>query len=176
MSRYYLIASLPTLSLEQPPQITAEAFLLSCREQLGRAEAEAAEALMTGAGSAHPFVSAWREKDTLLRNAVAKARARAAGADASRWLRHAQGCDAQVERLAEDAMQQPDPAKQERALDKARWVAVEGLQGLDPMGANVPLAYAVKLALALRWAALDAGRGQEAFDGLTRLPEGLVTL
>lgn len=174
MSRYYLISSLPMLSLEQTPGITAEAFLAACRAQLGQADADAAEALMTGAPSAHPFAAAWRDKDTVLRNAVAKARARAAGTDAAQWLRQAQGCDAQIERLAEDALQQPDPIRQERALDKARWLAAEELQGHDPMGAGVPLAYAVKLALALRWAALDAARGQATFDALARLPDGLV--
>ena len=124
----------------------------------------------------HPFVRAWRDKDTILRNAVAKARSRAAGTDAAQWLRPAQGDDAQIERLVEDAFQQPDPLRRERALDRARWAMVEELQGFDPMHVNVALAYAVKLALALRWAKLDAGRGREVFDGLTRLPDGLITL
>jgi len=176
MSQYYLISSLPALSLDHAPQITAEAFIASCRAQLGRADAEAAEALMTGAPSAHAFVTAWRDKDTVLRNAVAKARARAAGTDAARWLRPAQGYDAQIERLVEDAFQQPDPVRQERALDRARWAVAEEMQGYDPMGVRVALAYAVKLSLALRWAALDAGRGQEAFGRLARLPDGLITL
>jgi len=176
MSRYYLIASLPMLSLEHKPNITAEAFLASCRAQLGEADADAAEALMSGAPSGHPFVVAWRDKDTLLCNAAARARARAKGTDATRWVRPAQGCDVRLERLVEEAFQQPDPILRERALDQARWRVVEDLQGHDPMGTPVALAYAVKLALALRWAALDAGRGRAVFDDLTRLPEGLITL
>jgi len=169
MSRYYLISSLSALSLDHAPQITAEAFLSACRAQLGRADADAAEALMTGGASAHPFVTAWRERDTLLRNAVARARARSAGTDAAQWLRPVQGWDAQIERLVEEALQQPDPMRCERALDRVRWAAAEELQGLDPMDVKVALAYAVKLALALRWAALDKERGREVFDGLTRL-------
>ncbi|MCL2105205.1 MAG: DUF2764 domain-containing protein, partial [Kiritimatiellaeota bacterium] len=119
----------------------------------------------------HAFVRAWRDKDTILRNAVAKARSRSAGTDAAQWLRPAQGDDAQIERLVEDAFQQPDPLRRERALDRARWALVEELQGFDPMHVNVALAYAVKLALALRWAKLDAGRGREVFDQLTRVPD-----
>lgn len=177
MNRYFLISSLPTLSLDHAPQITAERFLESCRTYLGDAEADAAEALMTGGPSAHPFAAAWRGRDALLRNAVAKARARAAGTEASRWLRDTGGAwDAQAERVAEEALQQPDPMRRERALDRARWAMAEELQGLDPMGADVVLAYAVKLSLALRWAALDAGLGLEAFDALVRLPDGLITL
>ena len=210
MSRYYLISSLPSLSLDRPPQITAEAFLEACRAQLGRGDAEAAEELCSGtvvrspksevlspnagvgdlglrtsdsgdcppqaqhssAATRHPFVKAWRQKETLLRNAIVKARARARGADAVQWLCSGaavlrQGDDTQIERLVEDAFQQPDPLRRERALDKARWAMAAELQGLDPMGINVALAYAVKLSLALRWAKLDAGRGREVFEELT---------
>jgi hypothetical protein len=168
MSRYYLIASLPTLSLDQPPQITAEAFLEACRAQLGGGDADAAEELMAGRESNHPFAKAWRTKDTLLRNAIAKARARVNGTDATQWLRPTEGGgeDTQTERLVEDAFQQPDPLRQERALDKARWAMLEELQGLNPMDVNIVLAYAVKLSLALRWAKLDAGRGREVFEKL----------
>jgi hypothetical protein len=176
MSRYYLIASLPLLSLEHAPGITAEYFLAECRAHLGGADADAAEALMMGKPSEHSFVKAWRAKDTLLRNAIVKARARATGSDPAQWLRPAQEYDTQIERLAENAFQEPNPIRQERMLDKARWAMVEELQGLDPMDGNVVLAYAVKLSLALRWAALDAAVGQETFNTLTRLPDGLITL
>jgi len=175
MSHYYLISSLPLVSLDQPPQVTAEGFLGLCRAWLGGAAAEAAEALMTGGASGHPFVRAWRGKDALLRNAVARARARAAGTDAGQWLRPVEEEDAQIERLVEDAFQQPDPLRVERALDRARWAMMEEMQGFDPMTVEAVLAYAVKLSLALRWGALDAGRGREAFDALARLPEGLTT-
>ena len=176
MSRYYLISQLPTLSIDQPPLITAETFLLLCREQLGPADACAAEALMTGEPSAHAFVRAWRGKDTLLRNAIVKARARAAGTDPAQWLRPVQEDDSQIERFVEDAFELPNPIRQERALDKTRWAVLEALQGLDPMGINVVLAYAVKLSIAWRWAALDVKRGREVFDALTQLPEEQITL
>jgi len=176
MSHYYLIASLPLLDFNQPPQITAEVFLESCRAQLSGAVAGAAEALMTGKPSGNPFVKAWRGKDTLLRNAVAKARARAAGTDPGPCLRPVQEDDAQIERLVEDAFQQPDPLRVERALDRVRWTMAEEMLGLDLMDVSVVLAYAVKLSLVLRWAALDAGRGREMFDKLVRLPDGLITV
>ena len=177
MSLYYLISSLPLLEFDQPPQITADAFLKACREQVGGATADAVEALMSGAPSGHPFVKAWRGKDTLLRNAVARARARGAGVDPERWLRPVQEApDAYLERLVEDAFLQPDPFRMERMLDKARWAILEEMQGLNLMDAKAVLAYAVKLSLAWRWANLDAGRGQEAFGRLTLLPDGLITV
>ena len=170
MSHYYLIASLPLLSLDQPPQITAERFLDLCRTWLSGASAGAAEALMTGTPSEHPFVKAWRGKDTLLRNAVAKARARAAGTDPGSWLRPVQEDDTQIAHLVEEAFQQPDPLRIERALDRVRWTVAEEMLGLDLMDVNAVLAYAVKLSLALRWADLDTGRGREVFDACVALP------
>lgn len=170
MSLYYLLASLPTLTFDATPSLSAAAFLEACRAQLGEADAEAADALFHGAPSSHPFAAAWRDKEAILRNAVARERARAAGLDATRWLRPTDGCDTQIESLVEDAFQEGDPLKKEKALDQARWTAAEELQGPDPLSVKVALAYAVKLAILARWSARRADRGHKVFDTLTAIP------
>jgi hypothetical protein len=168
MSLYYLISSLPLLRLDAEPGIKPDAFIRMCREQLGAAEADAVEALFTGEAYAHPFVAAWRDKETILRNAIAKHRARLAGSDASRWLRPTSGCDAQLESFVEDAFQERDPLQREKDLDEARWAAAEGLQGVDPLSVNVIFGYAIKLAILSRWSGLGAEAGRQAFDTLTQ--------
>ena len=168
MSTYYLISSLPMLSLESQPLITAEAFVEACRAQLDTEDADAAEALIRNSASQHPFVLAWRDKDSLLRNAIARARARLADTDAERWIRPTEGCDTGIDILVDDAFEQPDPLKREKELDEARWLIAEFLQGYDPMSVSVALGYAVKLTLALRWANLNADLGCETFEQLTR--------
>jgi hypothetical protein len=170
MGLIYLISSLPMLNPDAAPGVTPDAFLAACREQLGAADAEAAEALLTGRPLAHPFVTAWTDKETILRNAVARQRARVAGGEASRWLRPALGCDKRIEDGVEGAFQESDPLKKEKALDRLRWTLIEELQGYDPLSVRVIFAYAVKLALAARWASLDTARGQAAFDRLAALP------
>jgi Protein of unknown function (DUF2764) len=167
MSTYYLISSLPMLSLDQPPLIAAAAFLEACQAQLGAAEASAAEAIIRNTPSSHPFVLAWRNKDTLVRNAIAEARARAANIEPDRWLRPTDGCDPCIDELVEEAFEETDPLKRERELDAARWRIAEELQGVDPMGVNVALGYAIKLTLAFRWAHLNADKGRAAFEQLT---------
>jgi len=167
MSTYYLISSLPMLSLDHPPLITAAAFIEACQAQLKSADAEAAEALVRGTPSRHPFVAAWRDKDTLLRNAIAQERARAVGTEAHRWLRPTEGCDLSIGLLVGEAFEETDPLKREYKLDRARWMIIESLQGYDPMGVNVALGYAIKLTLAWRWANLNADKGREAFEQLT---------
>lgn len=170
MSLIYLISSLPMLSFGAPPGVSPAKFLETCREQLDRADADAAETLLQGGSSAHPFVEAWRDKDTILRNAVAVERARLAGSEASRWLRPARDCDSQIGSLVEDAFQESDPLKREKELDKARWLIVEELQGPDPLDIKVIFAYAVKLAILSRWSALNAEQGRQTFDALTQVP------
>jgi len=118
MSVIYLLSSLPLLRFDTPPALAPEAFLSACRDQLAAADAAAAEALLTGTACDHPFVAAWRDRDTILRNAVARQRARLAGAEASRWLRSAQGCDTRIESLVEDAFDEPDPLRREKAERK----------------------------------------------------------
>ena len=167
MSTYYLISSLPMLSLDSQPLITAEAFLEACQAQLKAEDADAAEALLRNTPSQHPFVLAWRDKDTILRNAIARARARLADMDAERWIRPTEGCDTCIALLVDDAFEQPDPLKREKELDEARWTLAESLQGYDPMGVSVALGYAIKLTLALRWANLNVDAGRETFEQLT---------
>ena len=173
MSLLYLLSSLPMLSFDAAPAITPAKFLEACHEQLSAADAEAAEALLRGEPSGHPFVAAWKDKDTILRNAAARERARLSGKEADRWVRPAQGCDGQIESLVEDAFQESDPLKKEKELDKARWLIAEELQGPDPLSVKVVFAYAVKLAILSRWGALGKDRGRQTFDRLTQIPINL---
>ena len=175
MSLLYLLPSLPMLEFDTTPGITPEAFAATCREQLSAADAVAAEALLEGRAAEHPFVEAWHDKEAILRNAVARQRARVAGTEAARWQRHTRGCDMQIEVGVDDAFLETDPIKKEKALDKIRWVAAEELQGPDPLNIKAVFAYAVKLAILSRWHALSATRGQETFETLTRTPSPLST-
>ena len=170
MSLLYLISSLPMLRFDAAPGMTPDTFVEACREQLGEADAAAAEALLRGETSGHAFVAAWKDKETILRNAAARERARRAGAEASRWERPAQGCDSLIESLVEDAFQEADPLACEKALDKVRWKIAEELQGPDPLDIRAVFAYAVKLAILSRWTSLSASRGQQTFDRLTQVP------
>ncbi len=170
MSVIYLLSSLPMLHLEVAPGMTPAQFVETCREQLGADDAAAAEALVQGLPSEHRFVLAWRDKEAILRNAIACERARIAGKDASRWTHPTQGCDCQIENEVEDAFQETNPLNREKELDKVRWLIAEELQGPDPLSVKVALAYAIKLTLTTRWAHFDTERGRNTFDALTHVP------
>ncbi len=170
MSLLYLISSLPLLSFDSLPGITPAKFVETCREQLSARDAAAAEALLYGQFPEHPFAAVWQDKETVLRNAIARARARPAGKDATRWTRPTQGCDSQIESEVTDAFLESDPLKREKDLDKISWLIADELQGSDPLALNVIFAYALKLALLIRWIGLDTERGRKTFDALTEIP------
>jgi Protein of unknown function (DUF2764) len=167
MSTYYLISSLPALSLDQRPSLTRESYLSLCRAQLSATDADAVEALLGDKTASHPFVVAWRDKETILKNAIAYARATKVNADVEPWIRPTQGCDISYEVLVDEVFQLADPLQRERGLDKLRWMIAESLQAHDPMDVTVALAYAIKLKLAWRWAKLNTESGQTAFEQLT---------
>ena len=170
MSLIYLLASLPTLSLDAVPGVTAEKFKEACRSELSESLADTVDALLTGGASRNGFAATWRGKELILRNAIVRERAKRKGKDPAPWLSPTQESDSRIESLVEDAFQQPDPLKRERDLDRIRWTLVEELQGYDPFTTRAVFAYAIKLAILTRWHALDAARGQETFDQLTRIP------
>jgi len=163
------------LSFDGVPGLSPATFAETCREQLSAADASAAEALLYGQPSDHPFAAAWEDKEAILRNAVAGERARIAGKDAAQWVRPTRGCDMQIRSEVEDAFQEPDPLSREKALDKARWRIAEELQGPDPLTGKAVFAYAVKLRIVTRWAGLHAEQGRQAFERLTQVPITLNT-
>ena len=166
----YFAATLPMLSFGAPPPMAAEDLRAAAEGNLKAADLAALDALLSGAPSDHPFVVAWRDRDTQLRNAVARARAarlqkNAAGAansaDASRWLRPHGGWSAGVESGVAAAFQEPDALRRHRALARLRWDQATELAGLDPFSSAAVLAYAVRLVLAADLAKADEEAGLE---------------
>ncbi len=166
MNYYYLVASLPMLSLGKEPILGAEAFVTLCRDHLIPADQSAVEALLTrrGEGCGHPFVVAWREGETRLRNAVVRVRADRRGVEASLFVRPVEGVDVALLSAVEAAFGRATPAERELDLDRVRWQMIEVLAGLDMFSSESVLAYALKLDIAHRWARLSAEVGQQRLE------------
>ncbi|MFO7936949.1 MAG: DUF2764 family protein [Kiritimatiellia bacterium] len=170
MSLAYLISSLPAIDFESEPPLSCEDFEERCAEWLNAAECRAVSALLAGKTSDHPFVVAWLDKETILRNALAQARARTKGVDATLYTRYAHGCDKKIESDVEDAMQHNNALRKERNIDKIRWETAEELQGYDPLSIRTVFAYAIKLAIVTRWGRRDKESGKQTFDEITEIP------
>jgi hypothetical protein len=179
MSCYYLIASLPSLKLTQPPPMTPEAFKALFISQLNERDGKALERLCNGpdygdgrTAAAHPFVAAWQSREIQLRNAVARSRAERRKTDAAGSLRPHTGFDTFIEDAVEDAFDLPDPLTREQALDRLRWKILDELAGFDPFATPVVLAYVVKLRIAQRWSALNTDKALKRVDAALSAPAG----
>jgi hypothetical protein len=174
MKYYYFAATLPTLTLDTPPPWSAEDFRELCREHLCADDLAALDEVLGLAPETgrHTFVREWRNAETRLRNALAKARAGRLHRDAAPYLREQEGIDAQLERTVSEAFAKGDPLDRERSLDRFRWHRIENLAGYDPFSARAVLAFGLKLLLAGRWAALRDESGWEKVEELIqREPE-----
>jgi hypothetical protein len=104
----------------------------------------------------------WRERETQLRNAVARARANRAKRDAAPFLRPTAQHDTGIEKAVADAFAKDTPREREWALDQFRWRMLEELAGFNPFAGRAMLAYGLRLKLVERWAAMAEPRGEEA--------------
>ncbi len=165
-SYYYLVASLPMLTLGQPSPLAPDVFRARCREQLTSADDALLDDVLAtgGAHSLHPFAVAWHDRETRLRNAVARIRAARLGREAAAYLRPERGFDTYTLKAVEEAFARPTPADRELDLDRFRWQVLDELAGRAPFSIEAVLAYALKLQLVARWAALEAEAGRRVVD------------
>ncbi len=166
MNHYYFVATLPMLTLDETPDISLETFRSDCARHLPASVAAVATALsgehgdiVEGGGT---FVARWHDAENQVRNAVARARATRRGMDISRDLRPVGAFDVAMEKAVQEAFTRATPLEREHAIDTCRWTKVDELAGHDAFSTASVFAYAVKLAIAHRWAALDERTGAAA--------------
>lgn len=170
MNYYYLVASLPSLRMEDPPPITLDLFRSLCGKHLSEADLTAMESALDEAGrtpAAHPFVAAWRNTCTQIRNAVARQRATRLQRDVTPCLRPHEGFDVWIESAVSEAFQRPNPLERQRALDRLLWERAGEISAGDPFAPAAVFAYAVRLQIAERWAAMNDDSGMQAVNART---------
>lgn len=178
MNLEYFISSLPMIAEDQPAKISPEVFLQSCREQLDGALAKAAAEMLGERGqsdeasgqpvqSRHAFVTAWRDRENQLRNAIALERAKRLPNAPRPAARETTGFDASIASGVSAAFSGKDPLARELALDSIRWRLLDEMQGVSPFSEATVLAYAGKLALNARRFSFDAAKGMDRFTEMT---------
>jgi hypothetical protein len=188
-SYYYLVAQLPHLVYGQDPPMTTATFkalamqLLSesdaalfglvdlnpCTNdiQASRADTSRSACADDAPASGSGFVDGWREWELALRLNLARHRSQKAKRDVSVFVNPpffpatAHAAAAKAAMMAMDS-----PLEAEFVLDKARWDAIEELQGTDYFGRNTVFAYLLKLMLLERRASFNADEGYANYKSL----------
>lgn len=145
MSTDYIVASLPTLSFDQPAPISWEKFVQ-----------------IAGDAESFPLPREWSNLETQFKNAIAEARG------GEKYKRAAEGCSLYWKNRVLACFQEKDPLKREDALDRVWWDAAGELTPpTAPLGKGALTTYAVRLKLALKRSAISREAGNAAFDRLT---------
>ena len=164
MNHWYLVASLPLVSLGAEPPLSIDAFRGLCGEHLPDRDLRELDAVLEGTAGTSEFARAWREANLRIQDECAALRAARLGIDSSPWRTDIGVPDATLIAAVREAFQQPDPRSRELALDALRWRTLEDLARTAPFGLAAVLAYGLRLQLAARQAARteEAGRHQLA--------------
>ena len=164
MSADYLMSSLPAVPFDGPAPLPLAEFLARCRAELGY------EPLADGDSRAE--ARRWRDLDAQMRNTAAEMRAKALGADASRYRRATPGCSLYWRNRISAAFAETDPMKRQTAVDRAFWDAAGELTPpAAPLSAAAAYTYRVRLEIALRRAAVSREEGNRVFDAVASAPE-----
>ncbi len=171
---YFLVSSLPTISLREPgdtPPLGTDEFLAACLAHVTEERLLDIQAVLDGEPqeAAHPAAKLYAHFESQLQNAVQARRAAARGSDASLQLQDHEGWSVALEKAVEQAFLAAHPLAREMALDKAREQFLDDLATADPFGAGFVLAYAGKLRLAIRWSTWNVEKGRLELEALGRL-------
>jgi hypothetical protein len=161
VSYHYVVASLPTLSFGNPPPIR----LAEWRRQLNGVLAEADLALVDAVLERRLLPGApFSDKETQLRNAIARARAAKLGVEARPYIHEHTGFDMEIEDSVTNAFTKENPLDRALELDRCRWRIAEELARPEPFGLATVLAFAAKLRIAERWAGMPDAAGQKTVE------------
>lgn len=150
--------------MDRPPPLSVEEFHAACARHLTRRDLGVMIACLNGQANAHPFLEAWGEIETQLRNAIARRRAARWRTDVRPYIKPHGRWDVEVERVVAEAYARSSPLERERVLDQFRWRRAEALASGCPFSLERLLAYALHLRLAVRWASMSTERGRDAAD------------
>ena len=183
-SYYYLVSQLPYLIYGQKPPMSPEAFRDFARPFLSsqdaalldlvdldpqpvkRADEGKASYAELSPKCGSDFIDGWREWERALRLNLARHRAIKAKREGTASV-EPPNTPADAATLATRAMAAAEsPLEGEILIDKARWGAIETLQGLDYFGRNTVYAYLLKLFILQRKASFQTEIGFSEYKSL----------
>ncbi|MCK5843762.1 MAG: DUF2764 family protein [Victivallales bacterium] len=166
---YYLVASLPMLSLGEASSISSDEFLESVGEHLQKALAdELGElSLLPSEDASKESVAAdWNCWETSMRNSIARLRAKGDFAQSERYERGAGEFFSEIEAGVQEAFAKSDPLERETLLDELRWRFCEDLELGHDFDIFKLAAYRLKLLLCEKRAAFSKEKGGENYDSI----------
>lgn len=163
--RTYLLASLPSLSLDAPAPLSEDEFQKRCVAVLPPSEVEELGALCRRPPSGRTmFACAWRGVWNQIRNTNDAERAGHLGEMPSTDPLEVQPFRVSLQDAVEEAWQAPDPLQRERALLQAEWDWLEQQRRAAPFGFPDLAGYGLQLHVLCRKEQWDSEQGKMNFE------------
>ena len=166
MNYYYLMASLPMLSLEGDLMTTSSQFMSLCQETLPESQYQQLEAvsLVPGVVSCCSADTKWQAYETVLRNCVSRLISHKTKADPAPYLKEEVDAFMGLEKSIEDAFDGSNPMQAEKKLDGMRLYVLDDLATGHDFDFEALFIYRVKLLIVEKWNSLTKALGQEKVD------------
>jgi len=169
---YYFAASLPTLSFEGEPPLSADDFLQDCRRLLDPRDYRLIEEILTKdeyiGSSGNGVYDAWARFDRGFRNELTWVRAERAGKEPADYIRGDRYSDPYFSEMIQQALKEDNLLEAEKILDRYRWNFLDDLQTKNAFNFGFILIYGLKLKILLRYERIDSPKGPEILDELCR--------
>lgn len=165
---YYLMSSLPYLTLEQTPSIDMASFKIACETSLTASDMSvlvSAEQEMPVNVTGSQALKVFLDSEFGLRNALVRLRAAKSGFDPQISLRLAEGYrdgsdSSQVSEIARLALSAENPLEAENIIDRFRWRLLEDLDVGHHFDIENVMVYYLKLKILERRRSLVVPEGK----------------
>jgi hypothetical protein len=168
-SYYYLAAQLPTLVYGQDVPMSSAHFRDLAKSLMNAGDGALLDAVSLDPGqnaavSGSEFIDRWRGWERALRLNLARNRFQRLKREGS--IPDAPDYPADIAAAAKAAVVMDSPLEAESYLDKARWDAIEALQGLNYFSENTVFAYLLKLLILERRLSFKTEEGFKEYKAL----------
>lgn len=172
---YALKASLPMLLFDSAPPMSSAEFLERCevwvkpdRMAVLRALTEIPREARKQTSRLLPdnrtAMDIYRDWEIALRNALSRLRAVRLGHDPGKYQVETERYDSDAEQAARAVFNVADPLEKEKALDRARWDFLDGLEWKHAFDFGALCIYRCKLLILEKWSARQAGDAAANLD------------
>jgi hypothetical protein len=162
---FYLISSLPTLTLTGDMLYSPEAFMEFCNLQLSEGEYSRLEevGLLPAATSVSNAHERWNAFETEVRNVAVHIRAHKLKSDPTPHVQDTMDLFGGLETHVQDAFSH-NPLGMEEHLDAVRWQFLDGLLVGKDFSFDAVVVYKIKLLLKEKRHTLDREKGRDALE------------
>lgn len=166
---YYLVASLPMLTLEAVPEISSDEFLAAISEHLSSFELSALEtlSLLPSIGESRiESVQAWNEWETSVRNTIVGLRAKGDVSKSDNFKRSDCGFFSEIDKGVVEAFAKSNPLEREKHLERIRWAFLDDLELGHDFDIVKLAAYRLKLMLCEKRSSVSVEKGAANYDAI----------